>query len=120
MFPRDEWTRFRRYRRSETPGLLLSIIAIFVAIFVAAALFVGPEIALARARVLGRWVWGITFGLAVVVAFIAFVFWEIIKFWQASRDPDSAARDPGAWLGVSYMVPLYNRSPHSYLSRAAK
>lgn len=101
--------------------MLLSIVAIFVAIFVAAALFVGPEIALARARVLGRWAWGIIFGLAVVVAFIAFVLWEIIKLWQGSRDPDSAARDPGVWLALAILfLCIIGALIHAYRGRAAK
>jgi hypothetical protein len=82
----------------------LTIIAVFVAIFVAAALFVGPEVALARARVLGRWAWGIirlAAGVAFVVAFIGFVVWEIVTFLQVSRDPDLAARDPSALVAVA-------------------
>ena len=112
---RDEWNTFRRYRRSETQELLLSIIAIFVAIFVAAALFVGPEIALARARVLGRWAGGIIFGLAIGFAFVAFVLWQILKFWQISREPD------GVWLVLAILfICIIGPLIKSLRGRAAK
>ena len=100
--------------------MVFAIIATFVAIFFAAALFVGPEIALARARVLGRWTLGATILAGVLVCLIGFGVFVVVGLTHMVQhfiiDPLSTLVELGI-LAISVAIGYMLRRRRSKLAK---